>query len=168
MAAIRKCGISSSPTRNPLLQHHGRRRMTLGMLLLSATDGEWKAHPQQSMLRRGTTNNEAVICRKTLKDLMSSSKNLFDNTMVDAHQVFVFQEQRSTGAEIMPPLIGGGGRGGRRVKRGINRPATASAGLRIRFFKPAWRPVLGAIPEGNLFDAPLHCLSSESLSYRNC
>ncbi|KNA08750.1 hypothetical protein SOVF_159840 [Spinacia oleracea] len=161
MAMIRKCGVSSSPTRKPLLHHLGRRRMTLGMLLLSPIDSDWKPHPRRSMLRQGITKNKVEeIGKNTLKDLMSSSKNLFDNnnTMVDDDdddKVIMFQEKKSN--DILAPQMRGGGHGNRRVRQGINRAGIASsAGLRIRFFKRGWRPVLGAIPEGYPSDAPPH------------
>lgn len=155
---IRKCGISSSPTRSrtPLPHQHGRKRMTLGMHLVSPIECDRKPLPRQSLLRRGITNSEALISRNTLKDLMASS-NVLAKTMADDNQVFVFQEQ-STGGDILPRLMSNGGHAGtgRRIRRGISRPATASAGHRIRFLNRVWRPVLGAIPEGKSYDAPPH------------
>uniref|UniRef100_A0A803MYK8 Uncharacterized protein n=1 Tax=Chenopodium quinoa TaxID=63459 RepID=A0A803MYK8_CHEQI len=162
MEMIRKCGISSSPTRTPLTHHHGLHRMTLGMLLLSPIESDKKPHPRQTLLRQGITSNKAVIGRNTLKNLMSSTTNLFENTSTKAddhhQQVFVFQEQKPIDGDILPPPKSGGSRnhGSRRVRQGTNRPATASTGLRIRFFKRTWRPVLGAIPEENSFYALPH------------
>lgn len=161
MAMIRKCGISSSPTRTPLTHHHGRHRMTLGMLLLSPIESDKKPNPRQTLLRQGITSNKAVIGRNTLKNLMSSTTNLFENRSTEAddhHQVFVFQEQKPIGGDTLPPLKSGSStnHGSRRVRQGTNRPATASTGLRIRFFKRTWCPVLGAIPEENSFYALPH------------
>lgn len=151
---IRKCSINSSPTQTPLLHHHhGRRRMTLGMLLLGPIDGDRKPHPRQSLLRLEIVN-EAVIGRNTLKDLMSSS-NLIDHTVRDEpddHQASRVREKIPTSNDMLPPVTSSSGHGGRRVRKGISRPVTASTGFRIRVFKRAWRPVLGVIPEGKLVD----------------
>ncbi|CAO2830116.1 unnamed protein product [Amaranthus hypochondriacus] len=137
MAMIRKCGISNSPTRTPLLHHH--RRMTLGMLLVSATDNNRKPNV---LLR------QASFRRNTLKELMSSTNLVFDTNLVNDHQILE--------ANIQPPLVSGGCHGTKKIKRRISRPATPSAGFRLRFLKRPWRPLLDVIPEGSpLFDAPI-------------
>ncbi|KAK9705185.1 hypothetical protein RND81_07G039400 [Saponaria officinalis] len=129
MATFRKHVLNNNPNQ------HRHRRTTLATLL------------QSSMTRRGISNEPRTRGR-TLMDLLSSS-SILDMKNEDEEEGDDDDDELYVVCSAVKESKSGGNRKGRRV---VSSKVGGSPGVRYRFVKRPWRPMLVAIPEGKLME----------------